>query len=427
MSAPFLELAAVGDQDKYLFGEPNLIHFKSVFRKHTNFSMESAEIVSSNNTNNTEKQISYDILKNADLLSGLFFEITMPKISVANGSYLNWTNNTAHAYLKECIFSIGSVTLDKHTSRWLDIWNELTDKEMNQFNMLNKHLCKNTYLKSGSISSDNKDLKLYIPLQFWFCRNKGMSIPLVALDNVNLKLLAKFRDINSLINTDSTTAVTITGNSTIKLFAEYIYLDTELRRKFAQTKHTYVIEQLQYQERNVSKKNIQINFNSPIKNLIWVFSNLNAETEKKTAGSRDATLNKSGTFNNNNDYFNYNATNTTTSEIISGTKSIEGFKNATIKLNNTKRFQERPASYFRLVQPYLAGYKIPTKHIYLYSFALDPIDMNHSGSINFSRIEFVTLNFDEVNDSGNDSLIHIYGINYNVIKIKEGKIAKAYN
>jgi hypothetical protein len=426
MSASLLQLAAVGDQDNYLIGEPKINFFKSVFRKHTNFSIDSVEIDHSINNNNTEKQLSFKILKTADLLSGLYFEITLPKISVASGSYLNWTNNTAHAYLKECVFSIGSVTLDKHTGRWLDIWNELTDKEMEQFNMLNKHLCKNTYLKSGTIDDTNKDVKLYIPLQFWFCRNIGWSIPLIALEHVELNLVAKFRNINAIINTDSTDTVTITGNSTIKLYGEYIYLDKELRRIFSQKNHTYVIEQLQYQEKNTSEKNIKIQFSHPIKNLIWVFSNSTTETEK-TTGVRDATLNKSGSFTNNNDYFNYNATNLTTYEIIAGNKSVEGFTNGTIKLNNSNRFSPRPASYFRLVQPYLAGYKIPTKHIYLYSFALNPIDINYSGSVNFSRLDHVTLSFDSVNASDNNSFIHIYSINYNVIMIKEGKIAIAFN
>ena len=426
MSAPLLQLAAVGDQEKYLIGEPKISFFKTVFRKHTNFSMDSVEIDYSINNSNSEKQLSFNILKTADLLSGLYFEITLPKISVASGSYLNWTNNTAHAYLKECVFSIGSVTLDKHNGRWLDIWNELTDKEMDQFNMLNKHLCKNTYLKSGTIDDTNKDVKLYIPLQFWFCRNIGRSLPLLALEHSELKLIAKFRNINSIINTDSTAPVTITGNSTIKLYGEYIYLDIELRRLFTQLSHTYVIEQLQFQEKNISNKNIKINFSHPVKNLIWVFSNSTSETEK-TTGIRDATLNKSGSFTNNNDYFNYNATNTTTYEIIAGNKSVEGFTNATIKLNNSNRFTPRPASYFRLVQPYLSGYKIPTKHIYLYSFALNPIDINYSGSVNFSRLDHVTLSFDSINSSDNNSFIHIYAINYNVIKIKEGKLAIAFN
>ena len=426
MSGPLLQLAAVGDQEKDLIGTPKINFFKSVFRKHTNFSMDSVETDYSINNSNNDKQLSFNILKIADLLSGLYFEITLPKISVKSGSYLNWTNNTAHAYLKECVFYIGSVKLDKHTGIWLDIWNELTDKEMNQFNMLNKHLSKNTYLKSGTIDDTNKDVKLYIPLQFWFCRNIGLSIPLIALEEVEIKLVTKFRSISSIINTDSNELVTITGNSTIKLYAEYIYLDTELRRVFQQTKHTYIIEQLQSQEQNLCKKNITINFNHPIKNLIWVFSNSIAGTEK-TIGNRDATLNKSGSFNNGNDYFNYNANSPNTYEIIAGNKSVEGFTNGTIKCNNRIRFNSRPASYFRLVQPYLSGYKIPTKHIYLYSFALNPIDINYSGSINVSRLSNFMLSFDSVNSGDNESYIHIYSINYNIITIKEGKIAIAYN
>ena len=75
-----------------------------------------------------------------------------------------------------------------------------------------------------------------------------------------------------------------------------------------------------------------------------------------------------------NDYFNYNACITTPlfKETIGGQDSYEGFTKATIKLNGHTRFKERDASYFRLCQPRQAGHKIPTKHIYMYSFAITP-------------------------------------------------------
>ena len=426
MSGVLLQLVALGAQDKKLTGNPEISFFKVVFRKHTNFAIEAVEIEPSTIPNNTNTTIDFNILKNGDLLSKLVLEVTLPKISTTNGTYLNWTNNTAHAYLKECSINFNGVIFDKHNSEWLDIWNELTHKDHSEFALLNKHLCKNTYLKSGSITEQNNNLKMYIPLQFWFCKHIASAIPLIALSQINVTLKTVFRSLNKIINTDSTEAVVITGTTSIKLLADYVYLEEDERRQFANKEHEYLIEQVQT-NRNSINNTIQLNFNHPIKNIIWVSRNQIFKDGTNGPNFRDATLNKSGTNNNRNDYFNYTANDTSISEIINGTKSMEPFSNFTLKLNGRERFQKRSASYFRTIEPYKAGYNIPSKHIYLYSFALNPIDLQPSGTINFSRYDNITMCFDNFSGLSTDSSLEIFAVNYNILKIKNGQIALEFN
>ena len=425
MSGALLQLVALGDQDKRLTGNPEISFFKVVFRKHTNFAIEAVEIESNSIATNGSNTMEFPILRTGDLLSKLVLEVTLPKISITGGTYLNWTNNTAHAYLKECSLTMNGITIDKHKGEWLDIWNELTDKDRYEFTLLNKHMCKNAYLKSGSTTDQKNDLKMYIPLKFWFCRHVGSSIPLIALNNVAVKLKCVFRSIDTIINTDSTQTATKTGTVSVKLLADFIYLEEDERRKFANEEHEYLIEQVKFKQFSPQSQ-FFINFNHPIKNIIWVFRS--QKTYKAVSnGSRDATLNKSDIINNSNDYFNYISHSTTLSEIIHGTKSIEPFTNFTLKLNGKERFQKRPASYFRTVEPYKSGYNISSKHIYVYSFALNPIDLQPSGSLNFSRFDNVTMNFDSLSVTPSDSIIEIFAVNYNILKIKGGQAGLEYN
>mgnify|MGYP001582675303 CR=1 FL=1 len=425
MSGALLQLVALGDQDKQLTGNPEISFFKVVFRKHTNFAIEAVEIQADSRSTNSNTTMVFPILKTGDLLSKLVLEVTLPKISITGGTYLNWTNNTAHAYLKECSITFNGQVIDKHKGEWLDIWNELTDKDRSQFTMLNKHLCKNTYLKSGSISDQTNDLKMYIPLQFWFCRHIGSSLPLIALQNTSVQIKASFRSIDTIINTDSANAISENGTVSVKLLADYIYLEEEERRKFANEKHEYLIEQVKVQRCQLKSQFI-LTFNHPIKNIIWVFRSQNTYKASNT-GNRDATLNKSGTIDNCNDYLNYIAHSTSLSEIIHGTKSIEPFSNFTLKLNGKERFQKRPASYFRTVEPYKAEYNVPSKHIYVYSFALHPMDLQPSGTLNFSRIDNITMNFDSFSGTTDDSIIDVFAINYNILKIRGGQAGLEFN
>jgi len=373
------------------------------------------------------------ISRNGDLIYRIWIQadITYGATTPTGSTYINWTNNTGHALIEECNIEIGGQRIDKHTGQWLDILNELTDHEESEWIGLNKHSAKNAYLKSGNLTTAST-IRLYIPLKFWFCRNPGLAIPLIALQYHEIKLNIKFRGIHALVNSDDTTVNPSMGNDgviTSKVWIDYIYLDTEERRRFAQVSHEYLIEQLQYLNRT-STTDLKLNFNHPIKELIWVLPQTKSQQSLGSSDTGldiiyDATL---ATGSSKNDYFNYSSkSNSNTTEYIYGQESYEAFNTATIKLNGHSRFKEREASYFRLCQPQQSGHKLPTKHIYMYSFALHPEEHQPSGTCNFSRIDNAHLILNTLNDSTDTCKLNVYAINYNVLRIMSGMAGLAYS
>lgn len=434
MGGGLMQLVAYGAQDIYLTGNPQITFFKVVYRRHTNFSIEAIQQIFEQSSDNLYSGGKKSVLisRNGDLIHKIWLECNLQcKSSLMNGSgctYVNWTNNTGHALIEECSIRIGGQEMDKHSSRWLDIWNELTDHDEADWLGLNKHAAKNAYLKSqGPLSSASRPpLKLYIPLQFWFCRNVGLALPLIALQYHEVELDIKFRESSALINTDFIgTLVTEESSINVNVFADYIYLDTDERRRFAQVSHEYLIEQIQYKENNKSNTKFRIDFNHPVKEIIWILPN--SDYGRKYGDSTaniDATIEDG---NHRNDYFNYNAHRSPAYiENISGQQSYEGFNRSTLKLNGHVRFKERDASYFRICQPRQAGHKIPTKHIYMYSFALNPEEHQPSGTCNFSRLDNAHLSFNQLNDNGKQQ-ISVYVVSYNVLRIMSGMGGLAYS
>jgi len=438
MGGGLMQLVAYGAQDIYLTGNPQITFFKVVYRRHTNFSMEAIQQGwnGGGTTADAAATLTATISRNGDLVHRMWLDCDL--VYEANpagtgGTYLNWTNNTGHALIEECSIEIGGQRMEKHTGQWLDIWNELTDHEESEWLGLNKHAAKNAYLKSKIIATSvTETLDLYVPLKFWFCRNPGLALPLIALQYHEIKFNLKTRSINALVNGALTSdPVTATNTITTNLWVDYIYLDTDERRRFAQVSHEYLIEQVQISTNNLTATQ-SLNFNHPVKEIFWV-----TPTVESARAASDFTSDKIDPIANvgdvpgttsKNDYFNYSVL-TGNPENISGQTSYTTFGSALLKLNGHERFQSRKACYFRLCQPQQSGHKVPTKHIYSYSFALKPEEHQPSGTCNFSRIDNAKLILGEITTPANPTLykLNVYAINYNVLRIMSGMGGLAYS
>ena len=431
MGGGLMQLVAYGAQDIYLTGNPQITFFKVVYRRHTNFAMESIEQTINGSVGTGESSVSATISRNGDLVGALYLEAKLTgstSVITANAGYANWTNNTGHAYLKECSVEIGGQEIDKHTSEWLDIYNELTDHSESEWVGLNKHVAKNAYLKSNTAAAIPNNLKVYVPLQFWFCRNPGLALPLIALQYHEVKVKMTLRAELALVNSDASTVGTVNGtNPTTKLWADYYYLDTDERRRFAQVSHEYLIEQLQYISATFSS-NQKLNFNHPIKELVWVIRDTTAGTESTgTSTNNDATANTAGgTMAAANDYFNYAANDQSQSEVNGTVTNYTMFSGAKLQLNGHDRMAERTPGYFNFVQPKQAGHRVPSKHIYVYSFALKPEEHQPSGTCNFSRIDTAYLKFTNA-DTTTAANLYVYAVNYNVLRVMSGMGGLAYS
>ena len=324
MSGGLLQLVAYGAQDTYLTGNPQITFFKVVYRRHTNFSIESIK-QTFNGTANFGAEVSTQIQRNADLIHRVYLQTTLPEINVSgsittsdNSTYkaFRWLNWIGHVLIKSAEIRIGGQKIDKQYGEWMHIWNELSQdpgKASGYAEMVGNVPELTQVYSSNTRSSENNGTdctinayQLYIPLQFWFCRNPGMALPLIALQYHDVVLNLEFREFDECIwSTTETVAggestfVVSTGVNSIgskslsstNIYVDYIYLDTEERRRFSQVAHEYLIEQVQFTgEENISalSNNIKINFTHPVKELIWVVqpSNYISKNYTQSRGGR---------------------------------------------------------------------------------------------------------------------------------------------
>jgi len=436
-----MQLVAYGAQDIYLTGNPQITFFKVVYRRHTNFAVESIE-QTFNGTADFNKRVTATISRNGDLIQQMYLEIVLPLTTVADDTN-RWTYGIGNALISQAEIEIGGQLIDRQYGDWMNIWTELTipaGKRDGYDNMVgNTVLASNTnqlgsIIARAPVSSTTTGVRLYVPFQFWFNRNPGLALPLIALQYHEVKLNLTLRPITDLIQ--NTTAAAVTENTlslqTCKLYVDYVYLDTDERRRFAQVSHEYLIEQVQFTGTETiasgsSNKNVTLNFNHPVKELIWAHTtSVHASAPSATAGAGS--------------WFNYSGTNTST--------GVDSFQTALLQLNGHDRFSVRYSSYFRKVQNYehhtrvprvgldLGGSKSDTcqtsfrQYIYSYSFALSPEEHQPSGTCNFSRIDNAVLQmtYDKTAETNGQSLnLNIYAVNYNVLRIMSGMGGLAYS
>ena len=426
-----MQLVAYGAQDIYLTGNPQITFFKVVYRRHTNFAVEAIE-QTFNGQADFGKRVTATISRNGDLIQQMYLEVILPACTgtfTANSSNV-WTYGVGNALVKQAEIEIGGQLIDRQYGDWMNIWTELTvtaGKRAGYDNMVGNNKPSDAVKQTGGVQFDTAK-RLFVPLHFWFNRNPGLALPLIALQYHEVKLNLELRASSELINTSGTTTVTIPALA-CKLYVDYVYLDTDERRRFAQVSHEYLIEQVQFTgsesvslSSNGNNKNVTLNFNHPVKELVWVHTTVTNTTSLSTTGNR---------------WFNYSG---------SVDSSTNSFTTALLQLNGHDRFSVRPADYFRKVQNYEHHTRCPRvsseldvadsrqQYIYSYSFALSPEEHQPSGTCNFSRIDNAVIQLAYTADSalGTEAVIeglnlNVYAINYNVLRIMSGMGGLAYS
>lgn len=401
-----LQLVAVGKQDVFLTGNPQMTWFKMVYRRYTNFAIESQPMYF-DGTPDFGKRITCNVPRRGDLLSQVILEVTLPALTLLDGTPVSYVNAVGHALIQEITLEIGEQEIDRQSGEWMEIIsNYITtkDKETGFYNMIGK-------VDGYSPPTLFGPLKLYIPLRFWFCQNPGLALPLIALQYHPIRINMTLRPLNQLFFSQGLTTplcttlqVTPVSISDLMLWGDYIYLDVEERRRFVSSTHEYLIEQVQYTSPipiapGATSGSLRFEFNHPIRELFWYIQ-------------RDD-------MTRYHEYFNYSSLGTF--EI--GTRT-DILADAVLQLDGFDRFQVRDAGYFRLVQPWQYHTVVPEEFfMYSYSFSLRPEDAQPSGSMNASRMDSMVL---QVNIDptlvGSIGTLHtrIYGINHNVLRIADG-------
>jgi len=435
MGGGLLQLVAYGAQDVYLTGNPQITFFKVVYRRHTNFAIESIQQTFSGSVGFGQR-VTATVSRNGDLISRAYLvldsdsQILVPYFGLK--------------VIKSAEVEIGGQKIDKHYAEWMYIWNELSMPESK----------KNGYFEmvGGGGGERLKDTKLYVPLEFWFCRNIGLALPLIGLQYHEVKITIEFEQESNVIYTiveADEKYVPELKNKTLNahLWIDYIYLDTDERRKFAQSSHEYLIEQLQFTGKESAGKKIKLNFNHPVKELIWVvkknsdnnedwfdFSYDNINSMRNNGGS-DGTKVSVVSFTSiiSNTVLVPTADRLTiVNELLSyNVGAINPVKSGKLILNGNDRFHAREGRYFNLVQPFQHHENVPNNPgINVYSFALKPEEHQPSGTLNMSRIDTAILDLeyeDAANVTENSHQICIYAVNYNVLRILSGMGGIAYS
>ena len=411
MGGGLLQLVAYGAQDVYLTGNPQITFFKVVYRRHTNFAIESIQQTYNGQTEfgNT---INCTVSRNGDLINRVYVEIDVKGLDFTDSSdepiYVDYLGLKL---LKNVVVEIGGQQIDKHYSDWMFIWNELSLPIGKRYGY-----DKMVGADGNALSKvqNNKSTKLYIPLEFWFCRNIGLALPLIALQYHEVKFKIEFSEKEeiALIHDSSSTQLDDAAKQKIgqlicNIYVDYIFLDTDERRKFAQLSHEYLIEQLQFTGEEQYNQQIRLNFNHPVKELVWV---------SKWPQSNIASNNSLVNWNNYSDKDHVNE------------HGKNSFVQGSIKLNGNDRIANREGRYFDLVQPYQHHTNIPKNGgINVYSFALKPEEHQPSGTLNMSRIDSAHLHL-KINDSTKkQGTVLIYAVNYNVLRILSGMGGLAYS
>jgi len=353
MAGGLMQLVAYGAQDVYITGDPQITFFKVAYKRHTNFAMESIE-QTFNGDAGTGKRTACIISRNGDLISGMHLQMKLADNHVERvGKFSD--------YITSVEVEIGGQRVDKHYGRWMDIYSELSTST-------DKLGPLDAMLSGGSGEY------VFVPLQFWFNRNVGNALPLIALQYHEVKINIEF-------------AADAPFQGSASLFVDYIYLDQEERKRFAQQSHEYLIEQLQHpgaESLNGANNKDRLNFNHPVKELVWV------------------------------------------AEGVEG-RLAEAFDSAKLQLNGHDRFSERPGKYFTAMQPYQCHTSMPVNQdVYVYSFSLNPEAHQPSGTCNFSRIDNATLNLVTAANAQQASL-YVFAINYNILRIVSGMGGLAYS
>ena len=457
MAGGLMQLVAYGAQDVYLTGNPKVTFFQAVYKRHTNFAMENIQ-QTVNGSPASSGRVSVTIARNGDLVGNMYVALA-PSF---NGAEANLTSNNtqpdvnwvAERAIAAVELTIGGQRIDKHFQTWWRLYSEvfLAEDDKMEYGKMTTSIATG----SAQSSTGTTAYRVYLPLLFFFNRNPGLYLPLIALQYHEVRL--DF-DLTTYFNT-------FFSQSVFEVWANYVYLDTEERRRFAQKGHEYLIEQVQHTGGDTigtlsesSAQLIRLSYNHPVKELVWCYQNSAPTTY----------LNSMWNFSTNPSNVNVTVSNTlraSANNIVLPHKyayphmlvgSATAFTNANgtticnrgfveegpavtgaggyevgplhqfkLILNGQDRFKEQYGKYFNQVQPFYHHSGNPMPGIYSYSFALQPEEHQPTGTCNFSRIDNAQV-WVALKAGGLSNIQKMFAVNYNILRIQSGMGGLAFS
>lgn len=449
MAGGLMQLVAYGAQDVYLTGQPKVTFFQAVYKRHTNFAMENIQ-QTVNGTPSNSGRVSVTIARNGDLVGNMYVRLQPTQATTSNLTSTNanvdmsWVAERAIAGIE---LTIGGQRIDKHYQNWFRLYAEVFLGEADKINYGKLTSSPVPFADSTNVNS------VYLPLIFFFNRNPGLYLPLIALQYHEVRM-----------DFDLTANFTNYFGSSAQVFevwANYVYLDTEERRRFAQKGHEYLIEQVQHTggdsitaSGNPGAQTIRLSFNHPVKELIWCYQNTTSTATNSMWNFSTSCANVNVTcqtspqvlgstlphhagcphlYANVGAYAGQSVTTNvfwieeSSSNVTAGSGVETGpLYNFKVVLNGQDRFKEQTGKYFNQYQPYVYHTGTPYPGIYVYSFALQPEEHQPTGTCNFSRIDNAQVAIN-MKSGYTTPLQKMFAINYNILRVQSGMGGLAFS
>ena len=472
-----MQLVAYGAQDVYLTGQPKVTFFQAVYKRHTNFAME-AILQTVNGSAANGARVSVTIARNGDLVGDMWLQLqpSATATGLTGASNLTSTNTTAdwnwvaERAVAAVELTIGGQRIDKHYQTWFRLYAEvfLGESDKYAYGKL-ATLANPAYQTTGTGNMNGNSANpayVYLPLLFFFNRNPGLYLPLIALQYHEVRLDFDLTNYYSLYF----------GTNQVQVWANYVYLDTEERRRFAQKGHEYLIEQVQHTggdsiasgaSSETSPTLIRLSFNHPIKEFIWCYQNALTTTAIGTGSNYNGMWNFSSNTANVNvtsNLANYittqnyllphlagcphlysNGTSSTATgnafwieegQPLVGSFEVGPLYQFKIVLNGQDRFAAQAGKYFNQYQPLQYHTGTPYPGIYVYSFALKPEEHQPTGTCNFSRIDNAQVSvalksqafaLAATPNTQGACVQKLFAVNYNILRIQSGMGGLAFS
>jgi hypothetical protein len=442
MGGGLLQLVAYGAQDAYLSGNPQITFWRGPFKRHTNFAMEPFRV---NLTGQAAWGTKHSAIlgRHADLVSSAYIEVEL-QTDTGTLVYAAGGRRAAFNLIEYAELDIGGQIIDRQYGEFLYIWSQLAHRLEDQYNMdlMSRTINSTNGTCDGTTGRPFRNNITYIPLMFFFCRNPGAALPLIALQYHEVKINILWNKVRQIF----TGGVSSTGPAQANLLIDYVYLDVEERRRMAQESHEYLIEQTQFNEDKgltTAQNRIDLTFNHPVKELIWVTQyswrrncNITPPAPPPPAVPAPAV------------------------PVVYGVSPLTYdalIHDCSLQLNGQDRVPSLPGTYYAGVQPFQhhsgVGFvdgdngffggpplvypstdlRGMTGGVYIYSFAIKPEEHQPSGTCNFSRIDTATLVFSVdgkkviSNADVENAEIRVYAINYNILRVMSGMGGLAYS
>ena len=415
-----MQLVAYGAQDVFLTGNPKVTFFQAVYKRHTNFALENIQ-QTVNGSAASSSRLSVTIARNGDLIGEMYMKLYLSRGIETSGQQGCWVAERA---ISDIELSVGGQRIDKHYQRWWRLYSELYLDEAKKIN----------YGKLATAATGSKDSAVYLPLLFFFNRNAGLYLPLIALQYHEVRL-----------DFDLSAEYSDCFKPSPEVWGQYVYLDTEERKRFAQKGHEYLIEQVQHTGTDSMQQQIRLSYNHPVKELVWCItpssassnaalwnftgyqSNVFLESNVMVAALSGGDSNVYGpiSYMTGSPFLKTNPNGSLSfSEEAIGPLGSTGtsFK---LVLNGQDRFKEQDGKFFNQMQPMWHHTGNPYPGVYCYSFALKPEEHQPTGTCNFSRIDNAQVQY--VGSSIPSGVQDMYAVNYNIFRINAGMGGVAFS